>query len=104
MTSKEIAEKLHTWVDLFTKTNAYMGQSPYRDDIFGLFVQAFRNEYFDPQSRPRLTGAGIRDYIIENYANEENEYNDLKIKRTESLGKMWDEWYYAVNNYPFDRE
>ena len=97
MTGQEILTALNQLLENHLSIGGSIHQRPYKDDFFKLFIEAYRCDYFDVSAHPRLTGDAIRDYFIENFAREENEYNNKKLKLLEDLLRMWVEWYYALD-------
>ena len=64
MTQEEIITRLIDLLDLHLQGGfGSVHQDPYKNNIFKLFREAYRKRYFDPFSRPRLTGDALRDAL-----------------------------------------
>ena len=74
----------------------YMGQEPYRGDLFKLFSEAYRKGYMNRDANPYLSADGLRGFIIARWDNGTQEQRDKLIDR---LCTMWQEWRYAWDKY-----
>ncbi len=72
----------------------YMGQSPYQDDLFALFQQAYENNCHLDTCSPRLTADALMDYLNKNWAYEENEESE-KGQLLRELYERWHHWSFA---------
>jgi len=95
MTQEEIIEKIITYLDQhFKNTRGAISQEPYKGDFFDLFREAYRNGYFDPSSRPRLTGDALSDILAGRWLTGD-EGDKGKCDWMHKLLPKWDEWWYA---------
>ncbi len=101
MTQEKIINEFHQLLDMHLKgTLGYIGQEPYKGDFFKLFKEAYRNNYFDASSHPRLTGDALRDVLVDRWLSRTNEKeNKRKRELMEQLLLKWDEWRYAWDHY-----
>jgi hypothetical protein len=97
MDGEEILVKLKDRIYAHANLDCSIYQAPYKDDYFKLFLEAYKGNYFDVSSHPRLTGQAIKDTFIERWLGEENEYNDRRLKLLNAVLAMWDEWFYALD-------
>ena len=97
MTGEEILQKLNKLLDTRLKSGGSIYQAIYKEDFFRLFIDAYRNNYFEPSASPRFTGVAIKDQCITRWMGEDTEYNDKKMALLNALLSMWDEWYYALD-------
>jgi hypothetical protein len=93
MTQEEIITRLIGRLDFHLNSGfGSVHKDPYKNDIFELFQDAYRNDYFDSRSHPRLTGDALRDTLQARW----NTANDPKRRDlAEAVLTMWDEWRYA---------
>jgi hypothetical protein len=91
----EIAHKLISYLNQhLNESRGYMGQSPYQDDIFQLFQEAYENKCYLITCSPRLTADGLTDYLSQNWASGEQE-GSKKWKLLKDLTDRWHHWAFA---------
>ncbi|MCX5808305.1 MAG: hypothetical protein NTX36_02850 [Proteobacteria bacterium] len=96
MDGYEIIDKLNNIVNTHWEFKSSVHQQGYKDDIFRLFLEAYRGNYFEPSAHPRLTGDAVRDIFFARYYTQENKEEE-KLKVLNAILNKWDEWYYALN-------
>lgn len=100
MTQEQIIDTVITYLDQHLKdVRGYMGQEPYKGDFFKLFKEAYRNRYFHPSSRPRLTGDAFRDILLARWNAGGDSKKQERQKLMDQLFAKWDEWRYAWDHY-----
>lgn len=99
MTQEEIIQHLHELLDLHLKLiRGYVGQEPYKGNFFRLFMEAYRNGYFERSSRPLLTGDALRVIIQARWLTGDKARDEEKLSLMEQLLLKWDEWRYALDH------
>ena len=100
MTQDEIIERIIVYLDQHLKGGrGYVGQEPYKGDFFKLFKEAYRNNFFDVSSRPRLTGDSLSDIVVTRWFTGDEVEDDKRRHFMEQIFPKWDEWRYAWNHY-----
>ncbi len=97
MDGYEIIDKLNNIVNSHHQLRSSVDQSGYKDDAFKLFLEGYRQNYFESSAHPRLTGDAVRDVFFERYYTLDNEEEKEKLIILNVILKIWDEWYYALN-------
>ncbi len=100
MTQEEIIEDVLKFLK-FIHGGAYMGQEPYKTELFALFKKTYENGYFEYSSKPLLTGDALAEILVVRWANEEEgeEESKKRLSLIQRLTPMWDEWRYAWDKY-----
>ncbi len=98
MTGEEILKKMNALLDVHLRLGCSIYQAGYKDDYFGLFLEAYRNRDFEASAQPRLTGDAIRDRFFGAGWMADADYDGTgpKAQLLNALLRMWDEWYYAL--------
>lgn len=97
MKQEEILDKIIEYLrEHLESRRGYIGQDPYKSDFFELFREAYKNDYFDFSSTPRLTGDAIMDILKERWIDSSNNEKEELLKE---FCNKWDEWKYAWDNY-----
>lgn len=92
--------KIHTPKKDETTDNApFMGQEPYKGDIFELFIIAYENDYFNVSSNPRLTGDAIKEIVITRWMPDNDSNYKNKERIIAKFYSMWNEWKYSLDKY-----
>ena len=97
MNRDEILQRLQDVLDGHVKHYlGYLGQEPYKSNLFELFRLAYNGGHFDVNAAHRLTGDAIRDsfndrWFIDLDDNERSVAQDV----VDDLLRRWDEWHYA---------
>ncbi len=103
MTAEEIIIAVVEFLDQSIRGSGTraIGQPPYRDDLFSLFSEAYRNGYMVRGSSYHLSADSLRAYIMARWENGTQEQRD---KLTDEACTMWQEWRYAWDRHPHSPE
>lgn len=99
MSQEEILDKIIKYLKEHLDKNGprgYIGQDPYKSDFFELFREAYKNDYFDFSSTPRLTSDAIIDELGHRWTENSGNEKDELLKE---FHKNWNEWTYAWDNH-----
>ena len=95
MNPEEIISKIITLLNLELEHRfRVLGGEPWKEQLFQLCREAYRNGYFNLASSPLLTGDALRDILVLRWQS-----GDEQEKLIEQLCDMWDEWRYALEHY-----
>jgi hypothetical protein len=99
MTRNEIVAELLKLLDMHLKgARGYMGQRGYKEDFFKLFKDAYSAGHFTPA--PNMRADNLRDELLVRWSSLTQGQENDKIRLIEQWSTMWDEWRYALDNYP----
>ncbi len=100
MTQEEIIVHLIDYLDQHLRdVRGAIDQEPYKGDFFTLFKEAYKNDYFDVQAYPRLTGDSLRDYVVARWFMGDDAEDERRQILMDQLFPKWDEWRYAWDHY-----
>ena len=101
MNAEEIITEIIAFLDARLPPPAggggYMGQEPYKGDLFNLFSEAYHNGYINLGASPYLSADGLKEIIV---ARWQNGTEDQRYKQIDRLCTMWQEWHYAWDKHP----
>lgn len=97
MEGERLRDKLREFLnEHLVQHRGYLGQEPYKKDLFRLFKLAYEGNYFDVKASPRLTGDALRDWLQETWlAPMDGDQRERAEAIAEDLLRRWDEWRYA---------
>ena len=99
MTRDEIVTELLCLLDMHLKgARGYMGQRGYKEDFFKLFKDAYSAGYFTPV--PNMRADNLRNELLSRWSSLTDGRDNEKVRLIEQWSAMWDEWRYALDNYP----
>lgn len=106
MNADEILDRIDRYLDQHLDPAGGRGsiyQDPYKSDFFKLCLEAYQRDYFEPSSKPRLTGDAMADTFWERWMSLGKERQEEKFKLLKDVIAMWDEWHYALENIRYEK-